>query len=218
MQTYELIVQPFGSDQSKHVAVYAENRGRAFTAAALHHDDPDNVFKITLMREGERVLRGGDASACIASSATPVVCDDEEEWLYRIPSPDEVGRGSVYTVRMTTFDGTSVTAPVAAPRRPDAFTAAVVHSRTPDAIQMAWLACIDVVQEGRGRSVSFKDNLQYGGVVSDLAGSVREAPAGESAPDAGRAASCGTGTVAPPLPAEEERKEGDVRVLNFYFD
>ena len=206
---YEFDLQLFGRAETERVRVFAESRDRGFTAAALHAVDPDNVYSLTLVRDGDHSLSA-------------------DRWR---PSPEENKLGSLpggrtdlfrnscraYVVQMRRFTdpGDRLQESIGAPRRADAFTAAVVVSGYWD-IRVARLVAVG--SDERATEYHWLDpRCQYGGTVLDLECVLPRdqaaVPARETTREAGRAKSRGRGTVVPRLPLEEEEEEENVKKL-----
>ena len=203
---YEFDMQLFGRVEPERVAVLAESRTRAFTAAALHAVDPDNVYSLTLVRDGHYAL-----------SADTWRPSPEENKLSGLPGGRtdlfrNACRAYVVQMRRFTDPGDLVQESIGAPRRADAFTAAVVVSGYGDDIRVARLVAVGSDAE----ATEYHDldpSRQYGGTVLDLECVLPRdratAPTRETTREERRAKNRRSTRVAPVPPEEEGKGRGE---------
>ena len=164
MRVYELEVVPFDEGETEIIEVYAENRGRAFTAAALHASDPANVCSLTLLRDGGREVARDFALAPRENQT--LVPPHGEVNLYR----NECRLCRAYSVEMSLFSdpGDLRRESIGAPRRPDAFTAALMASGAPDDVRTARLMAVAYDSTGEAGYWHFERGRPFGGTAIDL--------------------------------------------------
>ena len=200
---YEFNMRIFGRVETDRVTVFAESRTRSFTAAALHAVDTDSVYSLMLVRDGDQTL-----------SADRWRPSREENKLGGLPGGRmDLFRNScrAYVVQMERFTdpGDRLQASISAPRRADAFTAAVVVCGYGDDIRVARLVAVG--SDARGTEYHDLDpSRKYGGTALDLECVLPRdqaaGPARETTRDEGRAKSRRRGTVVASVPREEEEE------------
>ena len=149
----------------------AQNRALGFSLAASQATDPNNVWKVRLVRDNGCVLdpdnaEGADVPRAHASSRS-----------YRMPDDDVPLRW--YDVYFDLFGGAQARAAVYVIGRVNVFTAGVAASDTPDEIREVWP---DRVAKRQGEDLyggNYIDGKRnYGGVTVDLRDPVIPAPSG----------------------------------------
>ena len=174
---YELFVAPFAGGEIEHLRVYAQNRGSAFTLAAIQASDAQNVWKITLVRDNGRVL-------------DPMDVEEHNRvhsgWTTPLSQSEDFGGAKwwMYDLGFELFGGVEADEAAAAIDRAHAFTGGVIASTTPDDVRCIWLRSVCNEMD---RVFEFDPRRIYGGVTFDLVGSkgVRDSGRGESADASG---------------------------------
>ena len=160
MIPYELDVTPFDSGVSERVIVWAENRARAFSLAALAAVDPYNVMRVELVSDGGIPVKGTNE------------CGEAFElygkYVYPSQADSRVRLTRAYTFVLELIGGVSAGVAVGARGRPMAFTEAAIVSSTPTAIwrlTMSGIARRFGVDDGR---YFYVNNDIYGGITADF--------------------------------------------------
>lgn len=158
MTTYELDVTSFDSEDPERVTVWAENRARAFSLAALAAADPYNVMAVTLVSDGGIPVEGtneyGEAFELPGNYVYP-------------PEADARRLMRAYTFSLELIGGVWASVAVGARGRPMAFTEAAIESSTPTA---TWR--LTLVAVGKRFGVDGDQFVQkkekYGGITVDF--------------------------------------------------
>ena len=167
---YTFDLRMFDSDQLERVTVYAENRARAFSLAALQAESSCNVMEVTLIADngvGVGVHNMDDAAISSPSPFYPV-------------RKKFAPKGRVYFIDLV-FGSSSESEPSQATScctaiifgRPLAFSDAIIESGSPDYV---WQATMSGVSEkwiqhrgdDEGDDIEFVEGEKYGGVTEDL--------------------------------------------------
>lgn len=174
---YELLVAPFACGEIEHLRVYAQNRGSAFTLAAIQASDSQNVWKITLVRDNGRLLDPMDVEE---HNRVPA------GWTTPLSLSEDFGGAKwwMYDLGFELFGGVEADEGAPAIDRADAFTGGVINSTTPDDIRCIWLRSVCNEMD---RVFEFDPRRKYGGVTFDLVDSrgVSDSVRGESADGSG---------------------------------
>ena len=166
---YTFDLRMFDSDQLERVTVYAENRARAFSLAALQAESSCNVMEVTLIADNGVEVDPHNQGAGISSPSpvyparrtfTPKGRFYYIDLKFILPSDSEPGEISSYCVALI-FG------------RPLAFTDAIIDSGSPDHVWQATMSGVSEkwVQErgdDEGDYIDFEEGKKYGGVTEDL--------------------------------------------------
>ena len=170
MRQYEYYLTPFAGGAVERVMVVADNRALGFSFAASQAADPNNVWKVRLVRDNGRVLDPNDIKE--------VEVTDQLSSSYSYPLPDDIPLRS-YEVYFDLFGGSQAREGVSVAGRVNAFTAGVAASDNPDAIREVWLY---FVARSTGNPVDggyyIDGNKKYGAVMVDLDDPVSPVPSG----------------------------------------
>ena len=164
----------FDSDQPERVTVYAENRARAFSMAALQAESPCNVMDVTLIADnGVEVDRDNQGSGITSPSPS-----------YPPERSRTTKRGRIYYVELQ-FILPSGSEPEEAAwaagiaiisGRPLAFSDALMESSSADDVWRAILLSVsdwvrdrsDEEDPEEGDYIDFQEGERYGGITVDL--------------------------------------------------
>lgn len=127
LREYEYHVTPFAGGAVEQVRVLAQNRGLGFSLAASQATDPNNVWKVRLVRDNGCVLDPDGAEG----SDVP----REHSSSRSYPAPDGDIPVRRYDVYFDLFGGAQARAGVYVSGRINVFTAGVAASDTPDDIR-----------------------------------------------------------------------------------
>ena len=167
---YTFDLRMFDSDQLKRVIVYAENRARAFSLAALQAKSACNVMQVTLIADNGVRVGPNDLNAAAISSPSPSYPVRRTffpkgriyyvDLIFGRPSGSEPGETS-----------SCCTAIIFG--RPLAFADAIIDSGSPDHVWQATMSGVSEkwVQErgaDEGDYIDFEEGKKYGGVTDDL--------------------------------------------------
>ena len=149
----------FGSGREQ-VQVMASSRAVGFTAAALQAADPNNVWKVRLLRDSGRYLPEAED---LSDPDVPVVISEGEY------SPRGFGRTIPswrgYSVYFELFTLGADDEYVCVPGRPNVFSAGAIASRYPDRVMEVSIYLI--VDDG-GFEHEVDGRKMYGGVTVDM--------------------------------------------------
>lgn len=148
----------------------AQSRALGFSLAASQATDPNNVWRVRLVRDNGCVL---DPAAAEGADVPPEYASSRS-----YPLPDGVPLRS-YTVYSDLFGGAQARVGVDVSGRANAFTAGIAASNTPDDIREIWLDRIASEIGDSPRSGFYIDeNKKYGGVLVDLRDPMIPIPSG----------------------------------------
>ena len=168
---YEFHLTPFAGGAVETVRVMAQNRALGFSLAASQAADPNNVWKVRLIRDNGRVLDPDDFRE------SDVPSEFSSPHSYPLPSDDILLRS--YDVYFDLFGGVQAREGVSVSGRINAFTAGVMESDAADAVREVWL---DLVARSTGNPVDGGDYIdetkKYGGITVDLHDPVIPVPSG----------------------------------------
>lgn len=157
----------FDSDRIERVTVYAENRVRAFSLAALQAESACNVMEVTLIRDDGTDVDRNNQGAGITSPSP--------YYAFSRSQP----RGRIYVVELKFIQPSSDPGELSSSGdaiifgRPLAFSDAVIESGAPDNVWQASLYSvssrwIEGGSKDAGEYFFFRDGVKYGDVTVDL--------------------------------------------------
>jgi len=156
LRNYEFDLTLFESGAIERVSIMAPNRAYGFTRAAQQSTDPNNVWKVRLVRENGRELDPYD----LREWKVPPAHDSS-----KMLSTEWRNTPRTYNVDFVLFGGAEDYEQPSAVGRINAFTEAVLDTTTPDGVMEVALSAvcdendIGYVTDG---------NKEYGGVTFDL--------------------------------------------------
>ena len=161
LRVYDFTVTPFAEGEIEYIQIKAKNRAYGFTLAAAQASDPNNVWRIKLMRENGRTL----------NPASP------EEWSvpseYKSPTNTLYHKCDiplrVYDVEITLFGGAYFTEGACVAGRVHAFAEALMNSTTPDgAVEVVMKRIGDAPGDAATKMLFIDPSMKYGGITVDL--------------------------------------------------
>lgn len=157
LRKYEFDVTPFADGEVERISILSPNRAFGFTLAVSQTPDPDNVWRVRLVRENGREIDSGDVIP--RQNHSPGGARFQEK----------LGIPRSYAVELEFFGVCTALQGARVVGRVNAFAEAVMESATPDSVIEARLWSI----AGDAGSYSEEDleldgSKKYGGVTVDL--------------------------------------------------
>ena len=163
----------FDSDKLERVTVYAENRVRAFSLAALQAESPCNVMEVTLISDNgvevDRYHQGAGITSPSPSYSPEQITAPKRGRLYFVelnfilPRGSEPGEAS-WSRCLAVISG-----------RPLAFSDAIIESGSADYVWQStmlsvsdWVRNSSAYEDEPGDYIDFEEGKKYGGVTIDL--------------------------------------------------
>ena len=159
MRPFEFELTLFGGGREQ-VQVMASSRAVGFTAAALQAADPNNVWKVRLLRDRGRYLPEDED---LSDPDVPVVISEGEYSPRGFGRPIPSWRG--YDVYFELFTLAIAREYVRVPGRPNVFSAGAIASEYPDSVMEVR---IDSIVDNGAFQHEVDGRKMYGGVTVDL--------------------------------------------------
>ncbi len=160
-RSYDFKLVPFAGGAVERVQVAAINRAFAFSMAAACAADPNDLWKVRLVRDGRRNLDPSsmdewNVPAGHESGPSERLVSERLDWS---------GRGYGCSIRL--FGGAEAVEHFISSGRVNVFTEAAFASSTPDGIMEVELWTVSDVKD-EYLSWQIDPTLKYGGVTADL--------------------------------------------------
>ena len=157
LRNYEFEVTPFAGTEVERIAVMSPNRAFGFTLAVSQAPDPNNVWRVRIVRDNGREIDSGDVIP--RQNRSPGGARFEEK----------LGIPRSYAVELEFFGACTTLQGARVVGRVNAFAEAVMESTTPDSVIEArlWSIAGDAGPYSK-EDLELDGSKKYGGVTIDI--------------------------------------------------